>query len=122
MRILLDVHVSSRYLGRPLIEQGHDVHALDVDERNRELVDVELLELAAAERRILITHNVKDFAPELRRRQEAGAHHDGCILVTLPHTAYGEILRQLEVLFAVIPRAADWRDRAVWISRSTTKY
>jgi predicted nuclease of predicted toxin-antitoxin system len=120
VRLLLDVHVSSRYLGRPLAEQGHDVHALDVDDRNKELVDAEVLELAADEGRILITHNVKDFAPELRRRHEAGLHHDGCVLVRLPHTAYGEILRQLEALFAAFPTAADWRDRAVWIGRSRT--
>jgi predicted nuclease of predicted toxin-antitoxin system len=120
MRLLLDVHVSSRYLGRPLRRHGHDIHTLDTDERNKELVDAEVLELAAAESRILITHNVKDFAPELRRRQESGRHHAGCILVTLPHSAYGDILRQLEVLFAVVPTTADWRDRVVWVSRSQT--
>jgi hypothetical protein len=79
-----------------------------------------VLQLAAAESRILITHNVKDFAPELRRRQESGRHHAGCILVTLAHSAYGDLLRQLEVLFDVIPTAAGWRDRAVWASRSHT--
>jgi hypothetical protein len=40
--------------------------------------------------------------------------------VTLPHSAYGDILRQLEVLFAVVPTTADWRDRVVWVSRSQT--
>ncbi len=118
MRLLLDVRVSSRYLGRPLSEQGHDIHALDTDSQNKELEDDEVLELATAEGRIVITHNVRHFAPELRRRQESGKHHAGCILVTLPHNAYGEILRQLEALFMSLPTAADWLDRAVWVSRS----
>jgi predicted nuclease of predicted toxin-antitoxin system len=120
MRLLLDVHVSSRKLGRPLRERGHDVHALDTDDLNKELDDAEILELAAVEERILLTHNIKDFAPELRRRQESGRHHAGCILVTLPHTAYGEILRQLDLLFSEFPTASQWRDRAVWFSRSGT--
>jgi hypothetical protein len=39
---------------------------------------------------------------------------------TVPHSACGDILRQLAVLFAVVPTAADWRDRVVWDSRSQT--
>lgn len=120
MRLLLDVHVSSRKLGRALNERGHDVHALDTDELNKELDDAEILELAAVEERILLTHNIKDFAPELRRRQESGRRHAGCILVTLPHTACGEILRQIDLLLVELPAPSQWRDRAVWLSRSGT--
>jgi hypothetical protein len=40
--------------------------------------------------------------------------------VTLAHSAYGDLLRQLEVLFDVIPTAAGRRDRAVWVRRSHT--
>lgn len=120
MRLLLDVHVSSRKLGTPLRDRGHDIHALDSDDLNKELDDDRVLELASSEERILLTHNVKDFAPALRRRQESGRHQAGCILITFPHTAYGEILTQLDALFAHFPTATDWRDRAVWISRATT--
>lgn len=118
MRLLLDVHVSSRNLGRPLRKRGHDVHALDSDDGRKELGDGEVLAFAAGVERIVITHTVKDFALELRRRNEAGEHHAGCILVALPHTAYGEILRRLEQLFGSLPDPQDWRDRAVWIGRS----
>lgn len=71
--------------------------------------------LAVEQHRIVITHNVKDFAPLVRRRLEAGDPHSGCILVTLPHNAYGAILRGLSSAFAARPDQEDWKDRTEFL-------
>ena len=63
-----------------------------------------------------MTHNVKDFAPIIRRWLEAGQAHAGCILVTLPHTAYGPILRGLSSVFAARSSQAAWEDRTEFLA------
>ena len=84
------------------------------------LDDPDVLELTAAEARVLVTHDVKDFAPLLREWGEAGRSHAGCILVHgLDHRAFGPTLRGLHALFRERPRAEDWRDVAVFLSRWT---
>ena len=115
MRVLLDAHVSSRHIGRPLAAAGHDVLGLDQDQTLARLPDEDVLELAAGYGRIVITHNLRHFAPIVRRWAEAGHSHAGCILITLSHTAYGAILRGLEEAFAARPSQEDWIDRAVFI-------
>lgn len=65
-----------------------------------------------------MTHNVKDFASIIRRWMEAGYSHAGCILITLPHTAYGTILRGLSSTFAARPSKEDWKDRTEFLAVS----
>ena len=119
MRILLDAHVSSRHIGRPLATAGHDVLAIDQDELLGRLSDDELIELAVEQTRILITHNVRDFAPISRRWAEARRSHSGLILVTLPTTAYGTILHGVDKTFIDSPLQAAWLDRTVFVARGT---
>ena len=116
MRVLLDAHVSSRHIGRPLEARGHEVLALDRDQALARLPDEDVLELAAEQGRIVITHNVRHFAPIVRRWAETGRSHSGCILVTLPHTSYGAILAGIEHAFAARPAQADWVDRAEFLA------
>ena len=116
MRVLLDAHVSSRHIGRPLAAAGHDVLGLDQDQTLARLPDEDVLELAAEHGRIVITHNLRHFAPIVRRWAEAGRSHAGCILITLSHTDYGAILRGIEETFAARPSHEDWIDRAVFIA------
>ena len=115
MRVLLDAHVSSRHLGRKLAAAGHDVLALDQDETLSRLADEDVLMLAAELERIVITHNVRHFVTLARNRAEARRSHAGMILVTLPHTAYGALLRRLEQAFATRPGNADWIDRVEFL-------
>ena len=117
MRVLLDVHVSSRHVGGPLEAAGHDVLTLDQNEQLRRLTDEEILEHAAAERRVVVTHNHRHYAPILRRWGEAGQDHAGCVLITLPHSAYGVILRGLEHAFATRPTQDGWVNRAEFLAR-----
>lgn len=117
MRVLLDAHVSSRHVGRRLASAGHDVLALDQDETLSRLPDDEVLAVAAAQRRILITHNVRHFAPIAGSWAEHRRSHHGLILVTLPHADYGAILRRLELVFSAHPDAHDWLDRIEFLGR-----
>ena len=115
MRVLLDAHISSRHVGRPLTAARHDVLALDQDQLLARLEDEAVLEVATERGRIVITHNHRHFAPIVRRWAEAGRSHAGCILITVPHTAYGAILRGLESAFTARPTQDEWIDRAEFL-------
>jgi hypothetical protein len=114
VRLLLDANLSGRRLARPLRGDGHDVLALSERPELEGLADPEVLALAAAEGRILITRNSRDFAPLLRDWAEAGRSHAGCILIwTLRHDEFGPILRGLRHLLAERPHQSAWVDLAV---------
>lgn len=116
MRLLLDANLSSRRIGGPLREQGHDVRGV-ADEPDLEGLDDEsVLELATRDERILITRNSRDFAPICRIWAEAGRDHAGVILIwTLSHRQYGEIIRGVERWLEQMPRAAAWQGTVVSI-------
>lgn len=113
MRVLLDAHVSSRHVGRALVRRGHDVKALDTDEALSSLPDADVLALARREERVLVTRNIRHFAPLLRQYAEGGERHTGCILVALPHSEFGAILRGLDRLFEERPEKENWESLAM---------
>lgn len=118
MRILLDAHVSGSRIGDALRAEGHEVLALDEDAELGALADGEVLALAAAEGRILITFDQRHFAPLLREWAEAGRTHAGCILVyELDHSEFALILRGIERLFDERPRQENWVDLADALTR-----
>ncbi len=111
MRLLLDAHLSPRGVAVPLRSLGHDVRALAEESASDALDDPAVLELAAAERRILVTRNSRDFAPLVRGWAEAGRSHAGCILIwTLDHSRFAEIVAGVERLLSNRPAQDDWRD------------
>lgn len=114
MRLLLDAHLSPRRIGAALGEGGHDVLSLATDMALGALDDPEVLALAAAHDRILVTRNARDFAPLLRQWAEADRHHAGCILIwTLGHHEFGAIIAGVERLLAARPDPATWHDLVV---------
>lgn len=116
MRLLLDANLSPKRIGGPLARRGHDVLSLASDAALGALDDPLVLELAAEQRRILVTRNARDFAPLLREWAEAGRHHSGCVLVwTLSHHEFGRIIRGVARLLEQHPSPAEWRDRAAAI-------
>lgn len=119
MRVLLDAHVSSRHIGRRLAAAGHDVLALDQDQTLSKLADEDVLALAAGQERIVITHNVRHFVAIARRWAEAQRRHAGLILITLPHTAYGAVLRGIEQAFTTRPEQREWVDRTEFLGRES---
>lgn len=111
MRLLLDANLSPRRIGGPLRDAGHDVLALAEDATYEGLADPLVLELAAAEERVLITRNSRDFAPLARGWAEAQRTHAGMILIwTLDHSEFGGILDGVQRLLEQRPQPAQWRD------------
>jgi predicted nuclease of predicted toxin-antitoxin system len=114
VRLLLDANLSPARIGDVLAARGHDVLSLARDPVLGALDDPEVLELAAAEERILVTRNARDFAPLLRLWAEPGGSHAGCILIwTLDHHHFGAILDGVQQQLAVRPDPDLWRDLAV---------
>ncbi len=119
MKILLDAHISSRTVGRALIEGGHDVRALDSEPELEGLSDPEVLELAAAEGRVLVTANVRDFEPLLREWAGQSRSHAGVILVpsSVRNEAFGILISGMEETLAETGQE-DWVDRVEWLRRA----
>lgn len=118
MRLLLDAHVSGRVIARALRERGHDVRATNEENQLEGWEDDALLELAAAEKRIMITFNVKDFPRIVRDWAAAGKHHAGClILVGIDHGEFSLILRVIDAALEGRADQAEWRDYAAWGTR-----
>lgn len=126
MSILLDAHVSGRTVGKALIEDDHDVRALDSKIELEGLsdpevleFDPEVLELAAAEGRVLVTANARDFEPLLREWAGESRPHAGAILI--PSSVRNEAFRVL--ISGVKKMIADktqeeWVNRVEWLRRA----
>ena len=119
MKILLDAHISGRTVGEALIEGGHDVRALDSESELEGLSDPEVLEMATAEGRVLVTANIRDFAPLLREWAGESRSHAGVILVpsSVRNEAFGVLISDVEETLADIGQE-EWVDRVEWIRRS----
>jgi nucleoside-diphosphate-sugar epimerase len=119
MRILLDAHISGRAVGKALIEGGHDVRSLDSEPELEGLSDPEVLQLAAAEGRVLVTANIRDFEPILREWAGESRTHGGVILVpsSVRNEAFGVLISGVENTLADI-RQEEWVDRVEWIRRT----
>lgn len=118
MRLLLDAHVSGPSVGGPLSGKGHDVRALDQEAELEGLEDEDVLALASADGRILVTHNVADFPEILRDRAAGGRSHAGMILVYgIGHSEFGLIIRGIERSLELRARQADWIDFPAVVSR-----
>ncbi len=119
MRLLLDAHVSGRRVGGALRVHGHDVRALDQERQLEGLSDHEVLELAAAEQRILVTHNIAHFPAILRAWAEAARSHAGVILVYgIGHNEFDVVARGLEGLLELRPSQEAWLDYPAILNRS----
>jgi len=119
VRLLLDAHVSGPKVGRRLERGGHDVRALDQEPALEGLDDHEVLALATAEGRILVTHNVADFPRILRDWGAAQRSHAGVILVYgIDHSEFALIVRGLERWLSVRPDAEAWIDFPAILDRA----
>lgn len=118
MRLFLDAHLSARAVGRPLRERGHDVRAADEERELDGWEDERLLELAAAEGRIMITFNVGDFARIAGEWAAGERHHAGClVIVGIEHSEFGLTLRVIEPALAKRSDQDAWRDCTAWGTR-----
>jgi uncharacterized protein DUF5615 len=114
LRLLLDANLSAKRIGGPLTKHGHDVRAIATEPDLEGLVDELVLELAAADKRVLVTRNSRDFASLCRSWAEAGREHAGVILIwTLSHHEFSEIVTAVDRWQTEVPRAEDWRGLVV---------
>jgi hypothetical protein len=91
VRLFLDAHISGPRIARVLREREHDVRAADEERELDGLEDEQLLELAAADGRLMITFDVKDFTVIARRWAEAGRVTPGLgIVVGIDHGEFGD--------------------------------
>jgi predicted nuclease of predicted toxin-antitoxin system len=119
VRILLDAHVSGRTVGKALVEGGHDVRALDSEIEFERLSDPEVLRLAAAEGRVLVTANIRDFEPLLREWTGESRPHAGVILVpsSVRNEAFGVLISGVEKTLADTTQE-EWANRVQWLRRA----
>jgi hypothetical protein len=118
MRLLLDAHISGPRIARALREAGHDVRAADEERELDGLTDEQLLSIAAAEERIFVTFDVKDFPVIARRWAEAGRTDAGCaIMVGIDHGEFGAILNTIAAALAARPEQTDWTDLTLFLAR-----
>lgn len=118
MRLFLDAHISGPRIARVLRERRHDVRAADEGRELDGLGGEQLLELAAADGRLMITFDVKDFTVIARRWAEAGRAHAGLgIVVGIDHGEFGAILDALSRELDARPAESDWSDLTLFIAR-----
>lgn len=118
MRLFLDAHISGPRIARALRDRGHDVRAADEERELDGLEDERLLELAAAETRVMITFDVKDFTMLARRWAEAGRTHAGVgIIVGIDHGEFGTILDALTRELDARDQQSEWTDLTLFIAR-----
>lgn len=75
--------------------------------------DVEVLGLAAAEGRILVTQDIRTMPRHFAKLLEQGGHSPGVILI--PQTTRASIAIESLVLIWANPDSAEWADRIVKI-------
>lgn len=119
MKLLLDAHLSGKVVGRALAERGHDVRALDSEPELEGMPDSEVMELAAAEGRVLVTANIRDFEPILRERAGEGRSHAGVILVppSVRNESFSFLISGIEKTLASATQE-EWKDRSEWMRRA----
>lgn len=119
MRLLLDEQHDPEVASQ-LRARGHDLSALAELGGLRGLSDVEVVDLATAERRAIVTEDVRDFIVEHRRRLAAGIHHFGIVLTSArryprDEGSIGRLVAALEGLLRSHPSDDALRDRLIWL-------
>lgn len=110
MRLILDEHLSARYIGEPLRGDGHDVLALAEATDHRALPDDQVIELTADENRILVTCDGPDFTVLARAWAEEERIHAGIVIVwSLSNNEFGPIVAGLRQLLDRLPQQDAWR-------------
>ena len=115
MRLMLDAHLSGSKVGGPLEDLGHDVKPT---ERMERVPDEALLAMARKEGRVLITHNVKDFAQILVSRPPMKGHAG---LIFIPNSVrlnhFGAVISGIRETISGTSQET-WVDRVEWMRRA----
>ena len=120
MKLLLDEHFSPE-IARQLRNHGHDVAAAQERTELHGLSDSDLLGIARAEQRALVTENVIDFVELHRQSTVRGDGHCGLVLTSsrqFPRTrrAIGKLVRALDALLVLRPESDALADQVWWLA------
>lgn len=119
MRLLLDEHFSPE-IARQLRGHGHDVEAARERPALHGRSDRELLLVAPAEQRVIVTENVADFAELHRQFVLGGDHHPGIVFTSsrrFPRTrrAIGRLVGALDGFMEGRPTIDSLADQVWWL-------
>ena len=119
MKLLLD-EMLSPVIARELLARGHDVQAVAGHPERESLSDPDVLALARAQRRAVVTNNVRDFRPlHVEAVLPGGPGHYGMIFMsgnyrrTMSDT--GRIIAALETKLKQYPGDEDLANAEEWL-------
>lgn len=120
MRLLLDEQQDPA-VAELLRNEGHEVIAVADRRELREIADADLLATAIAERRAVVTEDVRDFAILHRRLLDDGRMHYGIVLTSprrFPRRrrAPRGLLAALRALLRAYPSDDALRDQLLWLA------
>lgn len=119
MRLLLD-EMLSPVIARELRARGYDVQAVAAHPEREALPDPEVLALARAERRAIVTNNVRDFRPlHAEAVMPGGTGHYGMIFMSGNYrrskSDIGRIVAALEVKLTQYPEDEALANAEEWL-------
>ena len=119
MKLLLDEMLSPA-IARELRSRGYDVEAVAGNADREALSDPEVLALARAEHRALVTNNLRDFRPLHHEAiTPGGPGHYGMIFLPGSYRRTradtGRIIAALEAILTEYPDEADLADGEAWL-------
>jgi predicted nuclease of predicted toxin-antitoxin system len=119
VRLLLD-EMLSQVIARELCARGHDVQAVAGHPEREALADPDVLALARAERRAVVTNNIRDFRPlHAEAVLPGGPGHYGMIFMpgTYRRTKndIGRIVTALEAKLGQYPGEEDLANAEEWL-------
>ena len=114
IRFYLDEDCQSRALADSLRQHGLDVVTTN-EAGTTGLDDVQQLEKAFRDERVLVSNNIGDFAKLHSQWIAESRHHAGIVLVGQQTLSLGEVVRRLARLSRSVS-AEEMRDRLEWLS------
>lgn len=119
MKLLLDEMLSPA-IARELTARGHDVQAVAGHPEREPLSDPEVLALARAQQRAVVTNNVRDFRPlHVEAILPGGPGHYGMIFMSGNYRRtkndIGRITTALEIKLKQYPGEDDLADAEEWL-------
>jgi hypothetical protein len=119
VKLLLDEMLSPA-IARELCARGHDVEAVAAHPEHEALSDPDVLALARAQHRAVVTNNLRDFRPLHHEAiTPGGAGHYGMIFIpggyrrTKADT--GRIITRLEAILTQYPGEQDLANGEAWL-------
>jgi hypothetical protein len=119
MKLLLD-EMLSPVIARELHARGHDVEAIAGNSSRQALPDPDVLALARAEHRAVVTDNLRDFRPLHHEAiSPGGAGHYGMIFIpgTYRRTKNdtGKIITAIQAILIDHPGEGDLANGEIWL-------